>query len=134
MSTNNAADYVLTTGSTVWTNNAGQQFTVTPIVPPVVAGDYNRSGTVDAADYVLWRDTLGSTTNLEADGNMSGTIDSGDYNYWRARFGNSGSAAGNAIDLQAVPEPGVCTMLGGIALVAARVVWRRSRMVAFFSA
>ncbi len=27
-------------------------------------GDYNHNGTVDAADYVVWRETLGSTTDL----------------------------------------------------------------------
>ena len=25
---------------------------------PTVTGDYNRNGTVDAADYVVWRDSL----------------------------------------------------------------------------
>jgi hypothetical protein len=28
---------------------------------PELAGDYNRNGTVDAADYVVWRKTLGTT-------------------------------------------------------------------------
>ena len=27
-------------------------------------GDYNQNGVVDAADYTLWRDSLGSTTKL----------------------------------------------------------------------
>ena len=27
---------------------------------PALPGDYNNDGTVDAADYVVWRDTLGS--------------------------------------------------------------------------
>ena len=42
-------------------------------------GDYNLDGAVDAADYVLWRATLGSTTNLAADGNQNGVIDSSDF-------------------------------------------------------
>ena len=29
-----------------------------------VPGDYNDNGIVDAADYTIWRDTLGSTTDL----------------------------------------------------------------------
>ena len=32
-----------------------------------IAGDYNANGTVDAADYVLWRDNLNSTVMLPND-------------------------------------------------------------------
>ena len=37
-----------------------------------VPGDYNANGTVDAADYTIWRDTLGSTTDLRANGDNTG--------------------------------------------------------------
>jgi hypothetical protein len=53
-------------------------------------GDYNNNGIVDAADYVVWRDTLGEfVINFGdgADGDESGIIDEGDYDFWRARFG-----------------------------------------------
>jgi hypothetical protein len=53
-------------------------------------GDYNNNGDVDAADYPIWRKTLGqSVVNPAdgADGDESGSIDQGDYDYWRARFG-----------------------------------------------
>src|SRR4051812_30948724 len=53
-----------------------------------VAGDYNENTVVDAADYVLWRDTLGSSSDLRADGNANNAIDQGDYDYWRSHFGN----------------------------------------------
>ncbi len=68
--------------------------------------DYNSNGVVDAADYVLWRNSLGSTTDLRADasgptvGVANGVVDQADYNYWRANFGavvpsyGSGSAIG----------------------------------------
>jgi hypothetical protein len=58
--------------------------------------DYNRNGTIDAADYVLYRATLGQTANPQnsgADGVVSGTpskIDSADYNFWKLHFGESG--------------------------------------------
>ena len=53
------------------------------MVPIATSGDYNRNRTVDAADYVLWRNTLGqSGAGLAADGDNSGTIDSGDYTVW----------------------------------------------------
>jgi hypothetical protein len=65
-----------------------------------VVGDYNGNGSVDAADFVVWRDTLGSTTDLTADGDGSLMIDTGDYDVWAANFGLSGSGS-----LAAIPEP-----------------------------
>ena len=44
----------------------------------MTTGDYNRDGTVDAADYVVWRSGLG-TTYTQAD-----------YDVWRANFGQTG--------------------------------------------
>jgi hypothetical protein len=52
-------------------------------------GDYNDNGIVDAADYIVWRDTL--TQNVApgtgADGDNNGVINQNDYNLWRANFG-----------------------------------------------
>jgi hypothetical protein len=48
-------------------------------------GDYNGNGTVDAADYVLWRHG-GPLSNEE---HTSGTVSQEDYTEWRARFGNT---------------------------------------------
>jgi hypothetical protein len=31
------------------------------VISTVLAGDYNHNGIVDAADYTVWRDTLGQT-------------------------------------------------------------------------
>jgi Dockerin type I domain len=59
---------------------------VNRVVSPL-DGDYNRNGTVDASDYTIWRDTLGSNSDLRADGNHNGTIDSADYTVWTASFG-----------------------------------------------
>jgi hypothetical protein len=68
------------------------------------AGDYNHNGAADAADYVLWRDTLGQMgAGLAADGNGSGQIDAGDHDVWRANFGKP--AAGAGLASSAVPEP-----------------------------
>ena len=57
--------------------------------PPVLPGDYNGDGSVDAADYVVWRETLGQLgENLPADGDGSREIDIGDLAVWKANFGH----------------------------------------------
>jgi hypothetical protein len=78
------------------------------IMPPTATGDYNENGVVDAADYVLWRDTLDQTVNPAgsgADGDMSGMVDSADYEFWRARFGNMAPIPGAGTLAAAVPVP-----------------------------
>jgi hypothetical protein len=58
-------------------------------------GDYNRDGCVDAADYTVWRDTLGLTVPIYtgADGNGDGVIDQADYLLWRSNFGSCGGGS-----------------------------------------
>jgi hypothetical protein len=86
-----------------------------------LAGDYNFDGVVDAADYTLWRDTLGTTVDVlggGADGNGNGVVDADDYAVWRANWGAT-SAALRAT--AAVPEPASLWLLLGLAVAAA---WR----------
>jgi glucose/arabinose dehydrogenase len=62
-------------------------------------GDFNEDGSVDTADYVVWRKTLGNgvTAYSGADGDGDGTIDQDDLNVWRAHFGETlGVGAGAA--------------------------------------
>jgi hypothetical protein len=70
-------------------------------------GDYNRNGTVDAADYVVWRKMFGAMdTGLAADGNGDHRVDDADYAIWKSHFGQPpGSAAGAAIPAASIPEP-----------------------------
>src|SRR5258708_8838546 len=78
------------------------------VPPPPPTGDYNHNGKVDAADYTLWRDTLGQTVSngTGADGNGNGKIDNPDYTFWVNHFGNvvAGSASGSG-QAAAVSEP-----------------------------
>lgn len=68
-------------------------------VAPLTPGDYNGDGFVDAADYTVWRDGLG-TSFVESD-----------YGVWAANYG--GNLVG-ATSSTAVPEPG---SLVGLAIV-----------------
>lgn len=84
-------------------------------------GDYNANGVVDAADYAVWRDTLGENTFLAADGNQNGVVDAGDYGVWMAHFGNS---LVSVAEVAAVPEP-TCLALLAFAAVGLLSLHRR---------
>jgi hypothetical protein len=58
-------------------------------IPPAAIGDYNLDGLVNSADYIIWRGTLGSVTDLRADGNGNAEIDAGDFGVWKTNFGRS---------------------------------------------
>lgn len=72
---------------------------------PVVPGDYNGDGLVDAADYTVWRDHLGSEVHTEVDGDKSGVVDQGDFDIWHDDFGHHGGGGALAAGNAAVPEP-----------------------------
>jgi hypothetical protein len=87
-------------------------------------GDYNNNGTVDAADYVVWRENEGTSNPLPND-LIGGTIGAAHYNQWRAHFGQmAGSGAGANLNAR-VPEPTSCLLL----LMALTAFWwhRRGR-------
>ncbi|MGL4514569.1 MAG: DNRLRE domain-containing protein [Lacipirellulaceae bacterium] len=84
-----------------------------------IPGDYNADGAVNAADYTVWRDTLGSSSDLRADGDGDGAVGQGDYAAWRASYGYSaGSAA------VGVPEP-TATAIAGLAVLGVASSKRR---------
>jgi len=72
-------------------------------------GDYNQDGAIDAADYALWRHTLGqSGTALAADGDGNGIVDQADFVLWRANFG---AGPGRGDSDRPVTEPTVMVIL-----------------------
>jgi peptidyl-prolyl cis-trans isomerase A (cyclophilin A) len=93
----------------------------------LAAGDYNRNGIVDAADYNVWRTNFGSTTDAGADGNGDGRVDMADLVVWRNTLGHtSGSGASAGLGLSTVPEPSAAfLLLIGSAILATRRRRRR---------
>lgn len=83
-----------------------------------LAGDFNHDGVVDAADYVVWRNTSGTPAG---------------YDQWRANYGRtlsagSGAALPSAGPLSAeVPEPASIVLL---TLTFASAYFRRTKALA----
>ena len=78
--------------------------------PDSLPGDINKDGTVDAADYVVWRKNGG--TQLQ-------------YDAGRASFGSTLNGSGSALqlsDMPAVPEPHsfMLFVIGVVATLASR--------------
>jgi hypothetical protein len=96
-------------------------------VAPVLAGDYNDDGVVDAADYVVWRNTLGGTS-LPNETVSPGIVDQADYSEWRVNFGNTAAASAGAVTgSTGVPEPsGVLLIL----MASASLITSRSFLLA----
>ncbi|MEN1680409.1 MAG: lamin tail domain-containing protein [Planctomycetota bacterium] len=74
------------------------------LVPP--EGDYNGDGTVDAADYTVWRDAFAAGDVLTVGKAVPGVADLADYGVWKAAFIGAGSGASTL-----VPEPAAAALL-----------------------
>jgi sulfatase modifying factor 1 len=86
----------------------GEGFRVATLaVACTVTGDYNCNGTVDAADYVLWRN--GGPLQNEFD--TPGVVNAADYTAWRARFGQTAGSGSGVSTNAAVPEPATLMLL-----------------------
>ena len=121
-------------------NNLGNSFSTTIagrtlqvfVIPalPGLPGDYNDDGSVDAADYTVWRDNLDTSNTLPNDA-TPGSVDQADYGVWQANFGRSlASGAGSPADgLASVPEPsgGLLIVLAMASLGVLRTGGSRSR-------
>ncbi len=99
------------------------------IVYDGLPGDYNGDNRVDAADYTVWRDHLGSVGSTGApsgDGNGDLVVDELDYFLWRSNFGRSPESFAAVSVTGTVPEPstvvvGFCCVLAiGLKLIHRR--------------
>jgi hypothetical protein len=72
-----------------------------------LVGDYNDDGTVDAADFVVWRANVGAATIPNRHPNAIGSVGQSDYELWRNHFGRTGGsgAGANGPSHAAAPEP-----------------------------
>ena len=103
-----------------------QTFSQTGPLDPL--GDYNRDGFVDAADYIVWRDTLGRIgVALSADGNENDMVDAADYDVWRAHFGQSVATGGLASFNFATPEPASWLLLALASVGGSLLSWSQSQ-------
>ena len=84
------------------------------------AGDYSGNAHVDAADYTVWRDTMGTPGDSPADGDGDGQVDQDDYGVWAAAFGllpeeqvrNGGFQTGDLSEWLVVIEPNTDVSFG----------------------
>ena len=89
---------------------------VTTVAVPEMTGDFNDDGTVDAADYLVWRNGVG-TDYTQAD-----------YAVWRANFGATAAGVAAAANILQVPEPAsIALFWWGVFVVSAGRQIRASR-------
>jgi hypothetical protein len=99
------------------------------VVAAGVPGDYNENGTVDAADYVVWRNVTGTAATLpNRNPGQAGNIGPADYDFWRANFGmGAGLGSGSLSASSAVPEPASAILLAVSCLLFSLSVSRPRR-------
>ncbi len=92
------------------------------LIIATATGDFNHDGVVNAADYTIWRNTLGQTAaSLPADGNGDLHVDRNDYLLWRRTFGQPAGSDAAAGENPSIPEPApIVALLTGMLTVAAR--------------
>lgn len=98
--------------------------TVTLVVPDNLPGDYNADGVVDAADYTVWRNHLGTSTPLANESVTFGEVTEEDFLVWRSQFG--ATRATSSVNSETIPEPGTVALLTILMLFSNRSRLRKT--------
>ena len=88
---------------------------------PILAGDYNNNGIVDAADYAIWRKNVGQPSQTLPNDTTGVIVGDAQYNLWRSNFGSTTAVpgSGSALTGSAVPEPSsIGLLILGLAAMA----------------
>jgi hypothetical protein len=109
---------------------AAEIYSLTPIDTPFQPADYNYDDIVDSVDLFAWTASFGNTVDLYADGNLDGSVNAADYVLWRKAYEQSiamietpeDSAAGSHAG---VPEPNTAWLL--VFPLALAMIQRHSR-------
>lgn len=89
-------------------------------------GDFNVNGVVDAADYVLWRNSNGTSNALPNDNGLGTPIGPAHFNLWRAHFGQTAGSGVGSLANAPVPEPGtLLAYIGSVIFAFCRMIPRR---------
>lgn len=88
------ASTLIDAGVEVNVMDGGMVFQISEAVEAISGGDFNGDGTINLADYTVWRDNLGGDEAELAEGTGDGStvVDSGDYDLWKTNFGLTVSA------------------------------------------
>ncbi len=90
----------------VWTNDPAEDGS---LAITRLQGDYDFNGVVNMGDYVVWRNSRGSSVQAftGADGDGNGVVDSADCTVWRNHFGETFPGAGYGTAMVAVASGNV---------------------------
>jgi hypothetical protein len=101
-------DWATSVGGAIRTWYDGVGYALVSDVIQGLAGDFNGDLVVNAADYTVWRNNLGTNFDLNGNGDEMGgsfgLVDQADYDLWKANFGNTLPASGSGA-ISNVPEP-----------------------------
>lgn len=88
------------------------QLLVNGVLSVGLPGDYNGDGSVDAADYTVWRDNLSAPAGTLSNDSAGGQIGLAQYLLWRDSYGLQ--APDQLSDAGAAPEPSCFLLLLGL--------------------
>lgn len=96
------------------------------LFPPALPGDYNDDQVVNAADYTVWRNSLGAAIALPNENASQNVIDAADYEVWKTHYGEMPISMAGGATGDLAPEPST-TLLSLSAILAALACPRRHR-------